>query len=308
MKEPPENIVASIQVRLSNKAKELGRPYGEILHYYGMERFLYRLAKTRYSKSFVLKGGLLFYIWNLPLRRPTKDIDFRGYLDHNSENIVQVIRDVIAMPVSDDGITFDPESVTAEETQIDADYAGVRAKFLGYLGRSRIAMQIDIGFSDEVTPKAEPAKYPTLFQDLEPVQIKRYPRESVISEKFHAIVHYGELNSRWKDYYDIWLICKTFELDGQSLQKALERTFQKRETELPVERPIGLTIEFANANNVRWKNFLKKFGLHNQGVDNFVNLVENLWIFLSCPIEISKNEGTDNYCWYPDKGWIRLEK
>ena len=304
MTESTKDIATPLQMRLKHKAKEMNRPYGEILQYYGIERFLYRLSKTHHAEHFILKGGLVFHIWEISLRRPTKDIDFRGYLDNSRENILQVIKDVIAIPFSEDGIVFDPDSIVVEETQIDADYDGIRASFLGHLGRSRIPMQIDIGFSDEIASKAELVEYPVLLNNMKGAQLKGYPKESVISEKFHAMVVLGELNSRLKDYYDIWLISEMFEFDDQMLQKAIEKTFTKRQTEIPNEKPVGLTIEFSKANRTKWKNFLNKFSLQNNAIEDFVEVANSIWFFLEYPVQISlKGNSSKHLHWYPRRGW-----
>jgi hypothetical protein len=303
MKESPKNIAASIQARLRNESMRLGKPFAETLQYFAMERFLYRLSKTRYASKFVLKGGLLFHAWNLPLRRPTKDIDFRGYIDNSHQNIVQIISAVIAEPVPEDGLKFNVDTLTIEETQIDADYQGIRVKFGGQLGRARIPMQLDIGFSDKINPKAETIDYPGLLPELKGVRLKGYPKESVISEKFHAMIYLGEINSRWKDYYDIWLISETFEFDSQSLQRAIEATFKKRKTDIPGERPLALTAEFALANRTRWLNFLKKMAMASGDIDDFVSVVEKLWNFLEYPLRSSNDKTEVTRHWLPRHGW-----
>ena len=209
----------------------------------------------------------------------------------------------VESPVPEDGITFDLESIKAEQTQIDADFEGIRVKFVGYLGRSRIPMQLDIGFSDVITSRAELVAYPVLLPDQKSILVKSYPKESVISEKLHAMVHHAELNSRWNGYYDIWLISETFELESSSIQKAIEKTFEKRRTELPIERPAALTTEFASTNETRWKNFLKKMNLENNNVNDFVNIVEKIWIFLEYPLQASMDKSKLNRQWTPQKGW-----
>ena len=93
MSEHPRNITASIHARLANEARKLGKPFGEVLQYYGMERFLYRLSKTRHIENFILKGGLIFYSWGIPQRRLTRDIDFLGLLENQKDIITQVIAD-----------------------------------------------------------------------------------------------------------------------------------------------------------------------------------------------------------------------
>lgn len=303
MTEPVTNIAASIQSRLKNEAERQGRPFAEILQYYAMERFLFRLSKTKYATKFILKGGLLFYVWNIPLRRPTKDIDFRGYVVNSRESLLQIFREVVAESMPDDGIIFDPESISVEETQIDADYQGIRAKLTSHLGRSKIPVQIDIGFSDEVASKAESMEYPNILHDFKQVRLKGYPKESVVAEKFHAMIRHAELNSRMKDYYDIWLISETFEFECQSLQKAIETTFRKRDTELPTERPAALTIEFVSSNQTRWSNFLKKMNLANDESDDFANIIEKIGRFLETPLQSSIQKTKSTRKWIPNKGW-----
>jgi predicted nucleotidyltransferase component of viral defense system len=303
MTEPIKNIAASIQARLKNEAERQGRPFAEILQYYAMERFLFRLSKTKYATKFILKGGLLFYVWNIPLRRSTKDIDFRGYVVNSRESLFEIFREVIAESAPEDGIIFEPESILVEETQIDADYQGIRAKLSAYLGRSKIPIQIDIGFSDEVASKAESVDYPNILPDLKQIRMKGYPKESVVAEKFHAMVRHAQLNSRMKDYYDIWLISETFDFDGESLQKAIETTFKKRDMELPVERPVALTVEFASVNQVRWSNFLKKMNLETNESNDLVDIIEKIWIFLQHPLLVSIDKMKSNKHWTPHKGW-----
>jgi predicted nucleotidyltransferase component of viral defense system len=304
MTEARKNIAASIQGRLKNEAEQTGKPFAEVLQYYGMERFLYRLSKSQYADKFVLKGGLLFYGWNIPLRRPTRDIDFRGYLDNSNKGILLAIKGVIAEPVPDDGVLFNKAGINVEQTQIDADYAGVRVKITGYLGKARIPIQIDIGFSDVIASRTELVDYPTLLTDTKALRLKAYPKESIVSEKFHAMIHHAELNSRLKDYYDIWLIAENFEFESRALKKAMERTFTKRQTELPVERPIALTIEFAEANHNKWKNFLKKLDLENKDVEDFVEVVNNIWSFLEYPLQGALGyKSSKHLYWSPRKGW-----
>ena len=303
MKDPVRNIAASILARLRNQAENMDRPFAEVLQYYAMERFLYRLSKTKYADKFILKGGLLFYVWSLPLRRPTKDIDFRGYTPHNRKDILKMINAVITEPAAADGLAFDPQSISVEETQIDADYQGIRAKLTTLLEWSRIPIQIDIGFSDELASKAESIEYPNLLPDLKMAHLKGYPKEAVVAEKFHAMVRHAELNSRMKDYYDLWLLTQTFEFECHSLQKAIETTFGKRDTKLPVKRPVSLSTDFASINQARWNTFLKKLKLENSENEPLTDIIDQIWKFLKEPLQTSVNKSKSNRRWIPNKGW-----
>jgi hypothetical protein len=172
------------------------------------------------------------------------------------------------------------------------------------LGKARIPMQIDIGFSDVIASRVERVNYPTLLENTKAPHLKSYPKESMVSEKFHAMIRHAQLNSRFKDYYDLWLISTNFEFDARSLQKAIDKTFAKRETEIPAERPIGLTTEFAEVNRNRWTSFLKKSGLQGRDIENFVEIVERIWEFLDYPRKLALGEGSDKALhWIPQKGW-----
>lgn len=299
MKEATKNIPVSILARLRNQAQVTNRPYAEVLQYFAMERFLYRLSKTKYAEKFVLKGGLLFYVWNLSMRRPTRDIDFRGYVSSDKNNLEKIINMVLEESALEDGLVFDAQSVSVEETQIDADYVGIRVKLSAYLERTRIPLQIDIGFSDELASKAEWVEYPNILPDFKPTQMRSYPKEAVVAEKFHAMVRHAHLNSRMKDYYDLWLILQTFEFESPNLQKAIETTFKKRDTYLPTERPIGLTAEFGIDNQLNWVNFLEKSNLNKNGSSDFTQIIETIWAFLQYPL----NKNLSDQKWKPNKGW-----
>jgi predicted nucleotidyltransferase component of viral defense system len=304
MKESQKDIAASIRTRLKHEAENQRKSFAELLQYYGMERFLYRLSKSQYVDKFVLKGGLLIYGWNIPLRRPTRDIDFRGYLDNSEYTIRRAINDIIDEPVPEDGILFDVKTIQVEQTQIDADYEGIRVKFTGYLGKARIPMQVDIGFSDALASRVERVHYPTLLEDAKSPRLKSYPKESMVSEKFHAMIRHAQLNSRLKDYYDLWLIADNFEFDVHALQKAIEKTFARRNAAIPVERPAGLTAEFAERNRNRWTNFLSKTSLQSEDVENFADVVERIWTFIEYPIRASLDKGSlHELRWIPQKGW-----
>jgi predicted nucleotidyltransferase component of viral defense system len=268
-----------------------------------MERFLYRLSKTKYADKFILKGGLLFYAWSLSLRRPTKDIDFRGYTSHNSKDILKMINTVIAEPAFADGLVFDPQSISIEETQIDSEYQGIRAKMTAMLERSRIPIQIDIGFSDELASKAENIEYPGLLPDLQTAHLKGYPKEAVVAEKFHAMIRHAELNSRLKDYYDLWLLTKTFEFECHSLQKAIETTFKKRTTKLSLERPASLGSDFASLNQARWNTFMNKLKLENSESEMLTDIIDQVWKFLKEPLRASINKSKSDRKWIPNRGW-----
>jgi hypothetical protein len=258
MKKPIKNISASVRQRLLNKADSDNRDFNELLHYYAMERFLYRLSCSKHSEKFILKGALLFTVWDVPASRATMDIDLLGKVKNDLAGIAAVMKEICSQSVEDDGVRFDPSTVTTDRIVVDSDYKGVRVKFRGFLEKSRIPMQIDIGFGDPVLPGPVPLDYPTML-DFPAPRIKGYRRENSIAEKFEAMCTRGIRNSRMKDFYDIWLLSRRFDFDGSDLSKAIESTFQSRHLKMPAE-PLALgPIFFEDKNKVAyWKGFLRK--------------------------------------------------
>ena len=253
-----KDVGASVRQRLLNKARQTGRPFGELLQYFAMERFLYRLSKSPHADKFVLKGALMLSVWNSPVSRPTMDIDVLGHTDNSLDAIGAIIKDVCRRAVEPDGLMFDADSVLAERITEDADYEGVRVRFRGNLGSARITMQLDVGFGDVVVPAAELWDYPTILE-LPAPHLLGYSRESMVAEKFEAMVKLGILNSRMKDFFDVWLLSRYFDFDGQILTEAIARTFSARGTEIP-RVPTALTPAFASdtAKATQWRAFTRK--------------------------------------------------
>ncbi len=208
-KGPIKNVVASVRERLSNIAKSEYRPFSDVLQHYTLERWLFRLAQSNYRDRFVLKGALLFVVWKTLTARPTRDIDLLGRLNNDLETIRTVIVEVCQVQVDEDGLAFDGMNVATSRIAEDADYHGVRAVFQAKLGNARIPMQIDIGFSDVVTPSPDLVTYPATLS-MPSATLLAYNRETVIAEKFEAMVKLGELNSRMKDFYDVSVLATHF--------------------------------------------------------------------------------------------------
>lgn len=253
---PPKNMSASVHQRLLNRAKRDRRPFNELLQYYAMERFLYRLSQSAHVERFVLKGALMLRVWRSPEHRPTMDIDMLGIASNEEADIVLQIRDILAANVVADGLAFDTDSIQAERIVEDADYGGIRIRFLAALGSAKIHMRIDIGFGDVVHPEPEESDLPTLL-DFPPPRLLCYSRESSISEKFEAMVKLGALNSRMKDFYDIWLLSRQFDFDGAKLTEAIRLTFERRGTKLPLEIE-AFAEPFIKEKRTQWKAFCKR--------------------------------------------------
>jgi len=258
--EPTRNISASVRARLLSVAHSKGEDYQRVLGRYAIERFLYRLGRSKYRDKFALKGATLFTLWTGQTHRPTKDLDLLGRGLSSAITEVEAIIREICSTQGEDGIVFDSERIEGARIKEDEEYAGVRVKFQAGLAGARIPMQVDIGFGDAVYPEPELTAFPVLLP-MEAPLIRAYPREATIAEKFHAMVVLDIRNSRMKDFYDIWFMAKTWEFERNSLQKAIEFSFQRRGTRLPGDIPFALTDGFLNdaQKRMQWNAFVNLF-------------------------------------------------
>ena len=279
----PRNIPASVRQRLLNRARGEQRPFNELLQYYAMERFLYRLSQSVHAERFILKGALMLRAWRSPELRPTMDIDMLGQTRNDAASIVAQIRDILAVVVDPDGLVFEPDSIQAERITEDADYEGIRIRFRGALDSARVTLQIDIGFGDVVFPKPEKADLPAML-DFPAPRLLCYSRESAIAEKFEAMVKLGELNTRMKDFYDIWLLSRQFDFEGTTLVEAIRLTFARRVTAVP-EVIVALTPTFIDVKQVQWSAFCKRLqGSHVPA--SFAEVVAAVKFFLGPVVSV----------------------
>jgi len=274
-----KNTAASVHQRLLNEAKESSRPFNELLQYFAIERFIYRLSKSPHADKFILKGALMFAAWHGPASRPTMDIDLLGKIDNSLEVITAAIKDACLLEAEPDGISFNAETVEAVRITEGAEYEGVRVRVQGSLGNARFSIQIDIGFGDVVVPNPSTVSYPAIL-DFPAPELKGYTMESTIAEKFQAMVKLGVLNSRMKDFYDIWILSFTSDFKGNILAEAVAKTFKKRNT------PITLDAALFNPSfgkdgdkNVQWRGFIRKTKLIN-APESFEEVMTAVKLFL----------------------------
>jgi hypothetical protein len=254
-----KNVAASIRQRLYNKSKDINLPFEEIVRRYAMERFLYRLSLSEYRERLILKGALMFAVWKNSIYRPTFDIDLLGLMSNNADTLAECIGKICSVQVEDDGIIFDPSTVKSLVITKDADYTGCRVQFTGKMENMRIPMQIDIGFGDVVFPNPDKVTMPS-FIDMPIGQVLGYTRESTIAEKYHAMVQMADINSRMKDFYDIWMLSKTFDFSGHKLTEAIKATFVGRKTPI-TDDIIAFTDSFAAEKQNQWQMFLKRINV-----------------------------------------------
>jgi predicted nucleotidyltransferase component of viral defense system len=276
------DIGASVRQRLLNRARAEGRPFQELLQYFAMERFLYRLAKSSFADRFVLKGALLLTAWKAPVTRPTIDIELAGRTSNELEHIRSVIAELCQLNPEPDGVEFDSASIEVRRIKEDAAYEGVRVRFNATLGKARIPMQVDIGFGDVIVPKPIEVEYPAMLEFPPPV-LRAYPKETVVAEKLEALTMLGMLNSRMKDYYDMALLARLYSFDGGLLVEAIRSTFRHRGT--AVERkPVGLTESFSSdpARAVQWRAFVRRSRLDSEW--ELEKIVEQVRLLASEPL------------------------
>lgn len=297
---PVKNISASVKNRLLNCSRTDKRPFNEILQYFAMERFLYRLSCSSHADRFILKGALMLRAWNSPEFRPTMDIDLLGRTSNEEQSIVGQFRDIMSVDVEPDGLTFEPDTINIEKITEDADYEGVRLRFKAKLDTAIINMQVDIGFGDIVYPGPEKASIPVIL-DFPVPEILCYSRESTIAEKFEAMEKLGILNSRMKDFYDIWLLSRQFHFNGPRLAEAIRRTFKQRETELTLEID-AFEKHFINEKQIQWAAFYRKLKQEHIPA-SFTDIVADIKDFL-IPVVTSIHEGTSTPSrWKPAGPW-----
>jgi hypothetical protein len=276
------NIAASVRQRLANRARERREDVGLILTKYALERLLFRIGQSEYRKIFVLKGALLFELWAEEAHRPTRDADFLSVGDSEPSRFEFIFKDICALPADEDGLQFDSASVKAQRIKEDADYEGVRVTFLGYLERARIPMQIDIGFGDTITPPPIETSFPTILNGPAP-SLLTYPKETVVAEKFEAMVKLGIANSGMKDFHDVRALSELFPFDGPVLAEAIVRTFERRKTAMPTiaAPPRAFTSEFFEdeSKQRQWGAFNAKNRLYIESVP-FKRVVGDIERFL----------------------------
>ena len=297
-----KNLAASVHARLQNQAKQTAQPFQQMLQYFAMERFLYRLSQSPHRARFTLKGALMLHVWNAPQARATKDIDFLGRTNNSLENLTAVVRELCSIAVEPDGMIFDPDTVQATRIKEDADYEGVRVRFIGHLGKARVAMQIDVGFGDVVTPDAQSIVYPTLL-DFPYAELLGYPRETVVAEKFHAMVYLGTTNSRMKDFYDVWLLASEFPFDGAVLTDAINATFAHRSTAID-PTPIAFTTAFFDqpSTSAQWRAFRTRLQ-PARCPETLVEAVDTLRAILSPVARACADRSVFNRHWTPGGPW-----
>lgn len=292
------NRVRSVKQRLENTAGKLNLRLSDLQVLYHQERLLARLTQSPQGSRFVLKGGLYLYARSLKepqgALRPTRDVDLlaRG-LSSDLQTLLDIFRPIVAVDL-DDGILFDLNSLKAARIKEGMDYEGVRITVTGYMNRSREHLQIDIGYGDPVTPRPVPFSFPSLLN--EDFELQAYNLETVIAEKFQAMVHLGEANTRYKDFFDLYTLAQQHNFKGSDLQQALQVTFKHRNTALSEASQVFSThFKTHPIKSQQWEVYLKRIGAKVLSFSDLLDFLEALLM----PVVV---QGMHNRIWNPSEG------
>ena len=301
-----KNMAASVRQRLYNIAKKEKINFDLILLLFMQERLLYRLSISQYNFKFILKGGLLILSKTDIKTRPTRDIDFLGQdVSNDIGEIKSIIKKISQINVND-GVVYDPESITVERITEGADYEGVRIKINSFLGNARKRLQLDIGFGDVIVPKMKEIIYPGLL-DFDYPKLNSYTYESVIAEKFEIMLRLSLINSRMKDFYDIYLLSAVESFDGRILQEAIFSTFERRGTPLKKDQKLFNEAFSENKDKIKqWNGYLIKIG---QESISFKEVMKRIKTFLLPIYECILYEKEFFGEWDSDNGkWVKYNK
>ena len=298
-----KHLPVSVRHRLRNLRDKTGEDYQLLLTTYAVERLLYRLSQSEYADQFVLKGAMLFVALTGKSHRVTRDLDLLGYGDASAEHIAQVFRQISTTSVEPDGIVFDPEGITVQAIRGDQVYESQRVRLMARLDTAVFPIAVDIGFGDAITPEAKRLTFPSLLDFPEP-QVLAYPPETVVAEKLQALVYLGMRNSRMKDFYDLYLMARTFSFEGPVIVEAIRATFARRETTLPKDRPVALRAQFTEdpLKQIQWEGFLSRSGL-SDAPEKLSTVVETLNTFLIPLLSAAEAGGEYNQVWRDGGPW-----
>jgi hypothetical protein len=292
-----------VRDRLTQRARANADNVQLVLTRYAIERLLYRLSISPHRDRFILKGAMLFTLWAPTPYRATGDLDLLGYGEVAAGAIVAAFREICAADTPDDGVIFMPDTVQAEVARAEDEYSGLRVTLQATIAGARLPIQVDIGFGDVVTPSALEVDYPSLL-DMPTPRLRAYPPETVVAEKVQAMVALGMLNSRMKDFFDLWAVSQTFPFEGAVLSDALRATFKRRATPLPAETPIALTQAFADdaAKQAQWRAFIRRTAIA-LAPEPLPDLLRSVASFATPPLLALGASAPFEHVWRPGGPW-----
>ena len=248
----------SVKDRLKKQAIEEKKTMQDKIVMYGLERTIYRLSISEYAERFTLKGGIFLYaLFNGDYTRATTDIDLLAQcISNDIEEMKKVFKEIFSIKC-DDALRFDLNTLDVIYITEFKVYHGVKVSILGYLDKTKVPISIDIGFGDIVYPERMKMDFPVLL-DMDIPKVYAYSINSVVAEKFEAFVSLGLANSRYKDFYDIYVLSDRYNFDGTELMNAIKETFNHRGTSF--DDIVAFEDGFADDETrlMRWNSFVKK--------------------------------------------------
>lgn len=302
-KKPVTNIAASVHARLLNATRQRAGDFNLTLQRYAAERFLYRLGASPLRERFVLKGAMLFVLWEGPLARSTRDLDFAGYWENDATSLATAFREICSVSSPLDGLEFRPASLQIEPIRDASEYHGFRVHLDIGLGPAVLRLQVDVGFGDVVVPPPMDVVYPVLL-DGEAPRIRAYPREAVVAEKLHAMVFHGEANSRYKDFLDIHVLSQRYPFEGPTLTAAISATFDRRHSATFAPWPVAFSAAFyADSDRAeQWLRYVKR-SKFAAAPAHFTEVGERIGAFLEPPVRAITNAEPFDATWSPAGPW-----
>ena len=297
-----KNIVASVLAKLRNTSKSSGTLFQQVLQQYAMERFLYRVSKSKHAQSVVLKGALLLKTIGIPNARPTMDIDMLRTGKADQASLLALVKDCATLEVAADGLHFIVDSAVAEEITKDSEYKGTRILMDARMDNVRLKIQIDFGVGDVMVPGPRMIEYP-VFLGGDTIELLAYPVETAIAEKLQTMVALGNANSRMKDFYDVWICSTHLDLNGKTLLKAIDATFKNRQTPVPAEEFEAFSPDFVRTHQILWNAFVNKMGEEHLA-DSFGKVVEDLIVFTMPALRALTSGEKLTQKWRAGTGWV----
>lgn len=304
------DVAASVRARLLNQAKQRGEEFERTLARFAGERLLFRLGASAARARCILKGASLLAVWMPDPYRATRDVDVLASGPTDDAAIRSLIAEICAVACPEDGLRFDLSELVVEEIRAEEEYSGKRARFRAFLGKARVAVQLDIGVGDALAIAPEEITYPTMLAPLPAPRLRAYPREQAVAEKFEAMVKLDTQNSRMKDFHDIWALAGAFDFDGTALQRAVAACFARRRTPWTDETPRPLTSAFYGMPQLaaRWKHYLAAGAVLIPPPAQFENIGERITSFLGPVRESIVATELFAQTWPPSGPWKPTEE
>jgi predicted nucleotidyltransferase component of viral defense system len=252
---------------LRKLARETQRPVDELLHLYVLEAFLDRLASSRFAERLVLKGGVLLAAFEE--RRATRDVDLQAQAVESDMDAVCAMACEIAAIAIDDGVTFETEIATAEQIRDEEIYAGVRVTMTARLATARQHFHIDMNMGDPITPAPKQVRLPRLLGGE--MLLRGYPLAMVHAEKIVTAIARGTVNTRWRDFADIYMLARRHAIHGTELVRSVRRVSEHRQVQLvPLS---GVLAGYGQIGQQRWAGWRRRQRLEDRLPEQFGDVV-----------------------------------